>query len=114
MGDQLEFFEAPIRAVGGDLSTARVAIGLGPSGFTLTAVRVPGADGRRMIDPMIAAAGLQPTDKQTVAVGGRSVTVLTLPATTLDRAYVYAFGDTVIVVTTSEPSFAEEAFRSLP
>ena len=114
LGSQLVFFEGPIKAVGGDLTSARVAIGLGPHGFTLTALQVPGADGRKMIDPMIDAAGFQQTNRQTRAVGGRGVTVLTLPPTTLDRAYVYAFGDTVIVVTTSEPAFADEAIRSLP
>jgi len=113
-GDQLAVFEGPIKAVGGDLTTASVATGLGPTGFTLTAITVPGVDGRKLIDPMIAAAGFQSAARQTVAIGGRSVVVLTLPPTTRDRAYVYAFGDTVIVMTTSEPAFAEEALRSFP
>jgi hypothetical protein len=114
LGPQLTFFEGAIRADGGDLTTARVAIGLLLNGFTLTAVRVPGGDARRMVDPLIAAGQFQQTARQTLVVGGRSATVLTLPPTTADRAYLYAFADTLVLVSTSQPALAAEALASLP
>jgi hypothetical protein len=108
------FFEDPIKAVGGSLDTARVAVGGGPDGLTLTAVRVPGVDAKGMLDPMIKSAGFNETASAVVVVGGKNATVLTLPPTTPDRAYLYAYADTLVVITTFRPAFAEEALRALP
>ena len=113
-GDHLVHFEQPIEAVGGDIATADVAIGTGQDGFTLTAVRVPGVDARRLVDPLIAAADLRETARQTLVVGGHNVVVLTLPPTSSDRAYLYAFGETAVILTTSQSAFADEVIGSLP
>jgi hypothetical protein len=114
LGPQADFFVGPITEVGGKLATSRVAVGLGIDGLSITAVQVPGADARRLLDPLIAAADLHPTARLTQSVGGRPVTVLVLPPTTKDRLYVYAFDDTVVMVATSHAEFADEVIRSLP
>lgn len=115
MDGQLIFFQRPIETVGGNLDTARVAIGMTTrDGLTLTALRVPGADGTQLIEPMITAADFQATARVTAVVGGKNAVVLTLPPATPDRAYLYAWSDTVVVLTTWQPALADEVLRSLP
>ena len=112
--NQDAFYDRAIAAAGGDIRTARVAIGLGRDTFTLSVLRVPGSDARTMVDLVIADSGFNPTARQVVKTGGKSTTVLTLAPTTADRAYIYTHADTLAVITTSEPALAAEALQALP
>jgi hypothetical protein len=114
MGDQHVFFDSPIAAASGQPTDSRIAIGMGPGGFTITALQVPDADARVMIDPTIVAGDFKATSRDYIKVGGKFVTVLTLPPTTHDKAYIYAFDDVLVVITTSTPAFADEALGALP
>jgi hypothetical protein len=113
-GPDLVFYSPPIEAVGGSLADARVAVGMNMAGDILVAVRVPGADASRMVEPFIQASGLNPVARQTLTVDGKATTVLTLPPTTHDRAYIYTFGDILVLLETAQLVVAEDAWRSLP
>lgn len=114
LGPELPMFEPAIEAVGANLADARVAVGITADGSTLTAIRVPGADATRMIDATITSGGFHATARQTLLVGGKQTVVLTLPPTAAAPAYLYAFGDTLVVFTPTQASYADEVMRELP
>ncbi len=113
LAGQRVFFDRAVSAVGGDPRTARVAVGAGPGGLTPTALVVPGADAKSMVETLIIDAGMGDFSRGRAQVGGKDVLFLTRPATTPSRIYIYTAGDMVVVVDTVEPALADEALRAL-
>jgi hypothetical protein len=114
IGEQRGFFDAAVAAASGDPATATVSVGMTPTGFTITALRVPGADAHVLVEPLIANSGLNVVARRTGDMAGkRGVSVLTLSPPSLDQVYLYPAADTLVMITTSQQRLAEEAISGL-
>lgn len=87
--------------------------------FQTYALRVPGADGPRLLEAFVASA-YDPSEgevtRDEATVGGRSVTVVTQPTTAarLGTFYAYLIDDVLLVVQSFDPLLADEVIAALP
>lgn len=87
--------------------------------FQTYALRVPGADGPRLLEAF-AASAYDPAEgeftRSEATVGGRSVIAVTQPTTAarLGTFYAYAIGDVLVVVQAFDPAVADEVLAALP
>ena len=109
-----------IEQAGGDLEAATVTQGaltrggLPGGSLLVTVLRARGTDPARMLEAMVTHGQLEQLSRSDIALDGRSVTVLNLPAWTTGRAYLTIARDTLVLVQDASEETALEFIRALP
>jgi hypothetical protein len=103
-----------ITAAGGSLRTATITRGSYGSRLLVMAVRARDVAPADMLQPMLDVGMLEQRGRTDTTVGGRAVTVLTLPSYTTGKAYLAVERDTLLLIHADSDDLAFAYVRALP